>query len=74
MSSEGSTHVKRNSSGEVQELRLEVQLMLEPIQGSTMSAMRHMMAGLTRDNGRSGSGAEGRAADGRRRVGQYPLR
>lgn len=59
MSSEASAHVESDSSGEGQELRLEVQLMLESSQGLMMNAMRHIMAGLL---------------TGRPRVGQYPLR
>lgn len=54
-----------DSSGEVQELRRDVQLMLDYGQASVVHAMKSMMADFMRDNGRSESGgAEGNAAVG----------
>ena len=54
---------ERYSSDEIQQLRNELQLVIEERQASMMHDMREMMAGLMRNNGPSeSSSAEGSAA------------
>ena len=54
---------ERDSSDEIQQLRNELQLVIEERQASMMHDMREMMAELMRNNGRSeSSSAEGSAA------------
>ena len=72
--SEGSAREEHDSTGELEELRPEVKLVLERSQASMMNAMKDMMAEFTITSAYPNPAAV-RAALllGRSRVGQYPL-
>ena len=59
MSLKGSAQEQDSTKDEMNQLRSELQLMMEEKQASMMHAMREMMAEFMRNNGRSESSSAG---------------